>query len=48
MQTRYKNGLVVLINLILPLHVLIYFQAINWRECKSIMGVSLSSNCGAN
>jgi len=29
MQTRNKIGLVVLINFILPLHVLTYFQAIN-------------------
>ncbi|MFX1233178.1 MAG: hypothetical protein ACFFBY_01360, partial [Promethearchaeota archaeon] len=29
MQTKYKIGLVVLINFILPLHVLIYFFAVN-------------------
>jgi hypothetical protein len=29
MQTRSKIGLIVLINFILPLHVLLFFQAIN-------------------
>ena len=29
MQARYKTGLVILINFILPIHVLIYFGAVN-------------------